>query len=615
MEYDIRTLLGDHALPSIWAMKHRFLGGAPLQFYSKKDPFKHRPFHVMPMDDWSQTIVVRKARQMGFTEVFISKMIHLATLIRSMTVYTLPKDRKAEEIARTRIDIVGKEMHPDRFDESVQSTFINWRSLMHKQFAPKIGGGESNLIVTGSWNEDIGESTACDVAELDEYDRMKPGVVTAFKMSLRSSKIGALRLFSTPSFPNMGVDEQIKTTDNKKWVWTCSGCGHRQPLTRANLLQTKGPDSLISRLETHDKTAHFDPGTFIIGCIKCRKEFNRMNDHAEWVPERPGAEASGYSTSQLDCAWISADTIMADCRDQETPGLRQWYNYSLGEAYAGDAGRVAEGLAYSLVEPDLSTITDRNRFDHRFKNAKVAIGIDWGKSNWFLALGQTPEFAVPLILDVQMFVDTNDPDDTVRAALEFIRLWRAEAAIADAGYGQDRNPKLYKELGERFYACQYPAAGTRQATSTPIFGQNPTTDPSPIVAVGRAPRLKQTILRLTSQPSGYRIIAAPRPMKYLDLLDLHFRGVAITAEPTKTGDLIDEAVTLGPDHWLHTVGYADIGLEYIAMRNQRIIELDAPGSIAPKDGQIDVMPSPEDVVELLDGIGAGFDPSGGFGGW
>jgi len=301
---------------------------------------------------------------------------------------------------------------------------------------------------------------------------------------------------------------------------------------------------------------------------------------------------------------------MADCRDQETPGLRQWYNYSLGGRRISKKRQVTEGLAYSLVEPDMSTITDRNKLNHRFKDAKVAVGIDWGKSNWFIALGQTSEFRVPIILDVQMFVDTNDPDDTVKAALDFIRHWQAEAAIADFGYGHDRNPKLYKELGERFYACQYPSAGSATATSTPLFGNNPTQQPSPIVSVGRAPRLKDTILRLTSQPSGFRIAATPRPMKYLDLLDLHFRGIAITAEPNKTGDLVDEAVRLGPDHWLHTVGYADIGLQYIEMRNQRIIELDAPGSLASQDGSLDGMPSPDDIVDMLD---AGFD--GGFGGW
>ena len=408
MGYDIRTLLGDHALPSIWAMKHRYLGGAPIQFFSKKDPHKHRPFHVAPLDDWSRTIVVRKARQMGFTEVFINKQIHLASLIRSMSVYTMPKSSKAEEIARTRVNPVGKAGHPSRFDAEVRSRFANWRALMHKQIIPRIGGGESNLIFTGSWNEDIGESTACDVVNLDEYDRMKPGVVTAFKMSLRASKIGALRLFSTPTFPNIGVDEQIKTTDDKRWTWTCSHCGYRQPLTRTNIMQVRGSDSLISRLESHDKTAHFEPGTFIIGCLKCNEPFNRMNDHAEWVANRPSAEPSGYSMSQLDCPWISADTVMADLRDQETPGLRQWYNYSLGESYAGDAGKVTEGLALALVDTDLSTITDRSKFNYRFRtNPQVVVGIDWGKQNWFMAVGRSPEYQVPIILDAELFVATS----------------------------------------------------------------------------------------------------------------------------------------------------------------------------------------------------------------
>lgn len=173
MAYDIRTTLGDYALPSIWCMKHRYLAGRRLRFYSLRDPFAHRPFHVAPLDDFSHTIVIKKARQMGFTELFLMKQTHLSMMARSVTMYVLPKDRKAGELASTRLNPMGVAQHPNRFDREVRDRILAWRNVMFKQYSPLLGGGESTLIVTGSWNEDIGESTACDVVYLDEYDRIR----------------------------------------------------------------------------------------------------------------------------------------------------------------------------------------------------------------------------------------------------------------------------------------------------------------------------------------------------------------------------------------------------------------------------------------------------------
>lgn len=607
MSYDVRAILGDYALPSLWALRHRYLDGRPMQFYSKKYPRMHRPFQVQIADDWSPTIVVKKARQMGLTELFINKQTHLSTLVRTVSVYTLPKDRKAVEIAKTRIHVLGKPNHPARFDDYVTSRFINWRSLTFKQYIPLIGGGESILIVTGSWSEDIGESTACDVAYLDEFDRMKPGVVTAFKMSLRSSKLGALRIFSTPTFPDRGVDEQIKATDGKRWMWKCGKCGHWQHLSRDNIMQVKGQDSLISRLETHDKTAHFEDGTFIIGCLKCRQELDRLNSHAQWVAERPGVSASGYSMSQLDCAWITGDTIMKDLRDQEEPGLRQWYNYSLGEGYAGDSGRLSEGLAYTLVDPDVTNIDDGNAFRYRFRTRpQIVVGIDWGKSNWFHCMGRTPEYKVPITLDLEMFTDTENPDDTVNAACRFIDKWKADVIVADNGYGQDRNPKLRDKYGDKFMACDYPPAGSRFATSKPVYDRTPIGDPVPLVFVGRAPWLKRQILKLSQEPRGYRIASSKSVLKYLDIYDLHIRGVTISPEQSARGELVDEAITLGPDHFLHTTGYCDLAFTYLDEHSMHdIVWLDAPDSLRDPNSpeQVDSVLTIEDVVDTFDIFG------------
>lgn len=571
--------LGDFALPSIMVLKHRILGGKPMRFNDSSDPWANRPWQIAPLDDAAKTVVIVKARQLGLTEIMITKALYLALLTRCVVVYTMPKWDKAKEIARERINPLGMEWSASRFSDTIIKRFTNWDSLLFKHLRPIFGGGQSSLLVNSAWKESgesSGESTAADALFYDEYDRMNPQVEAAFSESISSSKIGLTIKFSTPTYPNHGIDLEYQKSDKKRYLYRCQSCNEWQALNRDNIKQLSGPKDLIERLERHDELAQFPQGTFEICCVRCSKPIDRMMTKAQWVAERNIREISGYHVSQLNAAHISADQIMSKLRDRK-PGLAPFYWYVLGEAYLGEGGRLDKGFLYSLVDPSIPVYSDGETVKMQIPDIRIAMGIDWGKTNWYVIKARIPGHQYPVVLNAGYVYDTDDPEDAGHAMVKIGRQWDVHAVVADFGYGMDRNPVLYKEFGYRFYACQY----TGQFNTTkPTFSKNPPSiqKPLPITKVDRDSTLKCLLADARFQ----RFSIAPLPEAILDIMDNHFRGIVIRSFENEDGELEEEAVKISDDHFLHAMNYADVALELIKRTDFGIFNLDGSGVEAKK---------------------------------
>lgn len=613
MAKSLSQSLGDWVTPSIWASKHRFIFGRPMMFYSRKDPLCYRPWLPAIIDDPSPRIVVMKARQMGVTEANLcTRALHFGTLVTSTTVYTLPTNPKADEIAREKLLPLGDPTSPRRYSPAIRAKMVDWsKTVRTKHLKPLHGGGLSALLLMGSWTEISGESTAGDSAYFDEFDRMPPNVDAAFRKSLSSSPFGFLNVFSTPTFPGFGVSKKYAQSDKKRWLYKCPSCNQWQTMSRENISQVKGLPSLIQRLEAHDSSASFECGTFVYICAKCRKPLDRWGAKSQWVAEAPGSDWSGYHMSQCDCVWISADDIMTDLRELG-PGLGPFYNYDLGLPYLGDGGSVTKGLILTLVNPNIPPASGRAYFDTSVGRLTVGIGLDWGKRNWCVILAECSAWSKPAILACEVFTDDpRDSEATVRRALDLVSRWGGSGdfgVVADVGYGQDRNPKLYSALGNVFYACQYPpqTPGARKPlTAKPSFGvcPPPPDASSPIVCIDRTASLKALIQELRA---GSYQVAALREEVLLEL-DRHCSNVVITTDvdPSKfdkRGIPVEVAVTLGDDHFLHALNYAKIALEHAKRHRVCVGDVDSIpyGCGVDEAPGISGVPTFEDVTSLYD---------------
>jgi len=537
------------------------LNNKPIRFHSSEDRLSHRPFLISPLDDLSKEVVVMKARQQGFTEIFVTKAFYFALLTRCTIVYTMPKWDKAKEIARERIDPMGQKHSDKRFSDQIIERLSGWQSLLFKHVQPLYGGGHSTFLMQAAWKgdsgESTGESTAADILFLDEYDRMNAGVEAAFDESLASSRLGIRNIFSTPTYPNHGIDRKYQQSDKKQYLYKCSGCGKWQPLLRINIRQRKGPTDLIQRLEMHDDTALFPPGTFVIACVKCGKPINRALAQQQWVKEiTDHRDISGYKSSQLDCVHISADQIMKKLRKLK-PGLGPFHWYVLGEPFLGEGGKLAKDFIYTLVDTSFPRFTNGEAVKNKYPGTKIGFGCDWGKSNWWVVKAFIPGRDSPIILAAGFFYDEgDDAKASGKRAARIAKEWAVDAVVCDFGYGEDRNPEMYNAFGYKFFACDYSG---KNNTITPTFGPNPPPmgKSLPICKINRDKILKNILL----DSRYHRFSIAPLNEQILELMDKHFRAVVIRVYEDEDGSLIEEAVDIGDDHLLHANNYADIALE------------------------------------------------------
>lgn len=554
---DVPVELAGKLIPSLWTFLHRRVRNHRLTYTHPRDPFRHRPFLQLVLDDLHPLVVLQKARQLGATEAGINQCLFLCCNFPGTTlIYTMPRLPQAQEFSSLRMD-----------EAIVQSPDIRalcgGTSVSTKTFLAE--GPESLrsvLLVKSSWEEALGESTATDVVVFDEYDRMREGVEDAFSMSLSSSRLGWTRFYSTPTIPGRGISRRYEESDKRRWTIRCAKCNEWQTLTWAeNVLQVKGPPDLLERLR-FDPGLELEPGSFLRICSKCREELDLMVCPGEWVSEHPSkTESHGYHVSQLSAPWLNADDLARRIRDQRTTA--HWHNYVLGEPYLGEGTMSTETDVLQVVNHNLRA-SPGYRLDSW---TRVGIGVDWGEVNWVSVVAIPSSTGKPAIVDVARLPAKGLGVECCNDILKFIEPYVADSVVADHGYGQDRNPYMAQRLGARFWTCLYPG-GTR-ATMKPEW--NPYRHE---VFVGRTPALKNFFERLKT---GF-LHVAPLPEEKMRVLIRHLTALVPWRETRSLdGEVFEELVRIRDDHLTHATLYALLGLERSAMAQAQIAFIDLPG--------------------------------------
>ena len=203
-------------VPSAWASRSYWIHGAKIRFFGEDgDAHRYRPWLADILDDLHPRKVVKKARQIGASEIGLCEELWLAATIPGIKLlHTMPRDKQVSEFSAARIDsVVDASPALDAMRAEPWNTGI-------KGFA-HADGQRSFLNIRSSWDSALGEGVDADVVLLDEYDRMRPGVEDAFRESLASSKLNFLRWFSTPTLPGVGIDALYERSDQRRWHVAC----------------------------------------------------------------------------------------------------------------------------------------------------------------------------------------------------------------------------------------------------------------------------------------------------------------------------------------------------------------------------------------------------------
>ena len=400
---------------SLWALKYKSIKNKPTTFVSSKSPFKHRPWQQQILDDMHPNKVVEKSRQLGLSEVGMTEVIHFL-IVHSETkaMYIFPRNQQMIDFSKSRITPVfqNSEILQRYIDKKTDS--VSTKKIL-----------DSYLFMRSGWGSAMGEGADTDFLAIDEYDRMKEGVELSFQEGLKSSAYGLMRRWSTPTIPGRGINAVYQKSDQRRYVWTCEHCGHKQFITfEDNIIQIKphGVNKITQEIED---------GTFIVGCKKCKKPLNRWGT-GEWVAMYPSIkETRGYHISQMDAAWISADDIMRRMFNYSSKQL--FINYVIGEPYA------SEGLV--IVDEDIKSAIRLPREVMSRTNAYTAIsvGVDWGEVSYMVVLGVKASGAVDML---NIFTVEDDPRQPLKSASYFtaiLRSYQPNILICDAGYSAEGN--------------------------------------------------------------------------------------------------------------------------------------------------------------------------------
>jgi hypothetical protein len=526
--------------PALWALKHRYIKGKPMTFYSNKNPIKHRPWQIDIINDQHPDKVVRKSRQLGLSEMAITEFMWFAdTHPNIKMMYTFPRKEQMEDFSNTRITPIFTESDylSSRLDPKMNNVRLK-----------KLNNG-SVLFLRSAWGSALGEGADIDMLGLDEYDRMKDGVELAFRESMKSSAYGLMRRWSTPTIPGRGVDLLFGKSDQRYYHHKCDKCNEWQVLTvEDNILQVKenGVDIINEQIQD---------GSFMFICSKCKGELNRWHK-GEYVAKYTNRhEIRGYHISQLDAVWISADEIM---RNQFQYKVKQlFYNYVIGIPYASEGLIITDQDVLGCI--DTMQLPEPLGYRDYSKYKKVVAGVDWGYFNWLVVLGLTDDDQVHL-LDLHWHEDNpNQPLECVNVFTALLKPFDPDVIVADNGFGADRNSYLIQQFPGRVFACDWDTP----KSNIPLV--DTWSDKAQRVRVDKTTKMKRTLYNIKARA----LKMFPRNEK-LDMLTKHLKNVRTLMEEEE-GEIYEKVTRIGDDHLACATTYAYIALD-------RILGLDKPNT-------------------------------------
>ena len=298
-------------------------------------------------EDTSQKLIIKKAAQIGITTFAMIKAFHFADTNDVSIIYTFPTASDVSDFSRARINpMIQASPHLSRIlSGSIDSVGL-------KQL------GKSFIYFRGAWSERQAISVDSDFNIHDEIDFSKPDIIEIYKERLSHSKFKWFLALSTPTIPEYGIDYLYSRTDKKEWFVKCPKCKKSQILMY--------PDSI----KGDTKEARY-------ACVYCRATItDDARRHGEWrVTGDKDWKVSGYHITQLMAPWISATEILQKEEasrirpTQQLSGIKDFYNFCLGEAYGGENQPLNRDILLSCIQ---------NKYDLMPSGRGTIMGVDQG---------------------------------------------------------------------------------------------------------------------------------------------------------------------------------------------------------------------------------------------
>lgn len=374
-----------HALSEIsrWISDNTFIAG---KHYSYKD----HEYQQKILDCDAPQIVVRKASQVGISELSVRKSLAMCGMIKNFTViYTLPTATFAGVLSKTRVDPVIAE------SPYLKAMLTDTNNVEVKQL------GTSFLYLRGAASGNAPISIPADMLIHDELDFSDPQIITQYQSRLTHSKYKMKLKLSTPTVPGKGIDFEFQRSKRHFNFVKCSCCGHQFVPDYYEHVRIPGFTGDLRDL-TKKNLHQVSHNLAYVECPSCKGKPSLLPEHREWVCENNDENhiQHGFQVSPFDAPNIITPGYLVEASTQYQ-SVSDYINFNLGLPYFSQE---------SVLSPDeiRGVITSE-----RHEGGVHVMGIDLGMTchivlactSWDGSMQIVHREAVPLQLLRQKYID------------------------------------------------------------------------------------------------------------------------------------------------------------------------------------------------------------------
>lgn len=525
--------------PGSWACRYRTIRG-------EKFSFKEHPYQKAMINDMHPKQVICKAAQLGISEIMLTKVFWFGDYSiggpSAKIIYTFPTFNDMLTYSAARIPPIiqesarikeGDYLYEDFvFDDTEIPPYI--QTLMETDSAKMKRIRDTFLFLKGTMGDNSAISIDSDWNIHDEVNFSNQGILNKFKSRIGASKLAWEYNFSTPTIPEYGVSKMYNNSDQRCWFVTCPHCGHSYEMDF---------DKNVYRLPS--QISQTRGAKYIYRCHYCGKEISdKTRTKGQFKALSPSVKSlRGYHLTKMVNPRISADDLI-----ESKNGYRRtadFYNFDLGLPYSEKTTalthEVLEPLKYTLGRPyEMRGYADIKDY--------AVMGVDQGDTLWVeISVEDALTGKSKIIYCEKVDYTDYDDEDPFQRIPELIERYNVHVCVIDALPNKNSSRWLknkYKD-DQRVYMAYY--------TRTKDGDINPD-DKNMVVNIDRTETFKYTFNRIYNGD-----IAIPSGAEIMEVWEDHMTHLKKeSVENEDTGDVSEQFVKTGPDHFNHAHLYNEV---------------------------------------------------------
>lgn len=527
--------------PSAWTCKFRRIRG-------QKFSFKSRPYQHQIINDLHPKQVIRKAAQLGISEIMLTKLFWFCDYSiggpSAKIIYTFPTYSDMLTYAAARIPpiiedalIMNENMYgwqPHFMEEP--PTYIDSMMVVNSAKLRRIR--DTFLFLKGTMGDNSAISVDSDWNIHDEINFSNQSVLNKFHSRLGASKLGWEYNFSTPTIPAYGVSKMFNSSDQNFWYITCPHCGKSYKM-----------DFKINVVELAYERKKKEGRSFIYQCQYCKREISdNTRANGRYIAEVPSIkDYRGYHIDKMINPVISADELIKSKNSYRKEA--DFWNFDLGLEYS----EKTTNLTLELLEQLKTVCGVYSMWSFAKVEDMVTMGVDQGDTLWVeisandVATGKRKVIYAEKV-DYKEFED----EDPFQRLPELMERYNVHVCVIDALPNKNDSRAFKNQFlkDHRVFMAYY--------TATKDGDINVNKDEG-VVNIDRTEGFKWTFNRIYNGEIGI-----PSDCEIMELWEQHMCNLKKeTIEDDATGKITESFERTGPDHFNHAHLYDEVAYDIL----------------------------------------------------